>query len=65
MIRIVLGAMIEAPGWILLALRFTGVLDGEWPWFVGGAAVLLGLFGVLEGALGWCIVRALGVNTSA
>ncbi len=61
MMRIIAGALIEAPGWMLLVLRYVDVLSGEWPWIVGGAAVLLGMFLILEGALGWCVVRALGV----
>lgn len=63
MIRLVAGAMLEAPGWGLLLLRFADVISGEWPWFVGGAAVVAGMFLMLEGALGWCAVRALGVQT--
>lgn len=64
MLRLIAGVLIEGPGWIVLALRFTDFLSGDWPWFVGGGAVFLGMFLILEGALGWCVVRALGVNTS-
>lgn len=62
--RIIAGAMLEGPGWLILALRFAGVLAGDWPWFVGGLLVVLGTFLVIEGVLGWCIVRAMGVNSS-
>lgn len=62
-LRIVAGAMLEGPGFVLLALRFTGVLAGDWPWFVGAAAVAGGSFMIIEGALGWCAIRALGIKT--
>ncbi len=62
-LRIVAGAMLEGPGFVLLVLRFTGVLTGDWPWFVGAAAVVGGSFMIIEGALGWCAIRALGIKT--
>ena len=61
--RIMIGAMIEAPGVVLLVLRYTGVLSGDWPWFVGAAAVIGGVFMIFEGAIGWCAVRAMGFKT--
>ncbi len=61
--RIVAGALLEGPGWLLLVLRFVDLLSGDWPWFVGGAAVLGGTILMLEGAFGWCVVRAAGLKT--
>ncbi len=61
--RIVIGAMIEGPGWLLLVLKFLGKIEGDWPWFVGAAAILGGMFMIVEGALGWCAVRAMGFKT--
>ncbi len=63
LIRLIAGAMLDTTGLGLLAFRFVGVLSGDWPWFVGGAAAVVGMFLVLEGVLGWCVVRALGVKT--
>jgi hypothetical protein len=62
-LRLIAGAMIEGPGWIILVLRFVGIISGEWPWFVGGLLVVIGLFLLLEGALGWCALKALGVGS--
>ncbi|MSQ90947.1 MAG: DUF2892 domain-containing protein [Phycisphaerales bacterium] len=61
--RLIAGALIEGIGWTVLVLRFIDILSGDWPWFVGGATVVLGLFLVLEGIIGWCIARAMGINT--
>ncbi len=61
--RLIVGAMIEVPGWLLLALKFWGKIKGDWPWFVGAAAILGGMFMMVEGALGWCAVRAMGFKT--
>ncbi|GDY06339.1 hypothetical protein LBMAG51_11260 [Phycisphaerae bacterium] len=61
--RIVIGAMIEGLGWLLLVLKFFGKIEGDWPWFFGAAAILGGMFMVVEGALGWCAVRAMGFKT--
>jgi len=62
--RIVAGALIEAPGLFLVAMRLTGVVDGTWPWIVGVSLILAGQFMVLEGVLGWCALRACGVKTA-
>ena len=58
------GALLEGPGWLLLVLRYVDIASGQWPWFVGAALVLLGTFLMVEGVIGWCIVRALGVGSS-
>jgi len=62
--RIVAGALIEAPGLFLVAMRLTEVVDGTWPWIVGVSLILAGQFMVLEGVLGWCALRACGVKTA-
>lgn len=62
-LRIVAGALVEGPGLFLLTMRYANVLAGDWPWFVGAAMVVGGLFMIIEGALGWCAVRALGIKT--
>ena len=61
-LRIVVGALMEGPGLLLLYLRFVGVLQGEWPWFVGGFLVTLGWFVIAQGLMGWCAIRALGAR---
>ncbi len=61
--RIAIGAIIEGLGWLLLALKFLGKIEGDWPWVVGVAAILGGMFMIVEGALGWCAVRAMGFKT--
>ncbi len=62
MLRIVGGAVVEGPGLLLLVLRYVGVIQGEWPWFVGGFLVALGWFMIAQGILGWCVIRALGAR---
>ena len=49
--------------WLLLTLKFLGKIEGDWPWVVGAAAILGGMFMIVEGALGWCAVRAMGFKT--
>ncbi|MDA1263174.1 MAG: hypothetical protein O3B75_09805 [Planctomycetota bacterium] len=61
--RIAIGAMIDGAGWILLICKFFGMIAGDWPWFVGTAAVIGGLFMIVEGVLGWCVVRGMGFKT--
>lgn len=61
--RILAGALIEAPGLFLVVMRFTGMVDGTWPWIVGVSLILAGQFMILEGVLGWCALRACGVKT--
>lgn len=61
--RILVGGMIEGSGLTLLVLRYTGVLSGDWPWFVGATAMIVGGFMIVEGAIGWCAIRAMGIKT--
>jgi len=61
--RMIAGALIEAPGLFLVAMRFTGTVDGTWPWIVGVSLILAGQVMLLEGVFGWCALRACGVKT--
>lgn len=61
-LRIIVGALIEGPGWLILALRFAGVISGEWPWVVGGILALLGTVIIVQGVVGWCAVKAMGIG---
>lgn len=63
LVRLVAGASTEGAGLLLLALRWTGQIGGDWPWFVGSALAVSGLVMSLEGALGWCVLRAWGFQT--
>lgn len=47
----------------LAGVEVFGKIEGDWPWVVGAAAILGGMFMVVEGALGWCAVRAMGFKT--
>lgn len=61
-IRLVIGAVIESTGLMLGVLWYLGMVPPETIW---AAAVLwaVGMFVVIEGAIGWCALRALGVKT--
>ncbi len=59
--RIVAGASIELVGFGLLAWWWLG--GPLWSAWTGGATVLIGNFVVIEGAIGWCVVRAMGFRT--
>mgnify|MGYP006969370953 CR=1 FL=1 len=62
-VRLVSGIIVTLLAIILLALRAFGVLEGTWPWVVGGLGVALGAFQIFEARAGWCIVRAMGFKT--
>ncbi|MSR29640.1 MAG: hypothetical protein EXS03_08725 [Phycisphaerales bacterium] len=62
LLRVLAGALIGGPGWLLIVLRFTGIVTGDWAWFVGGFLAFLGLVLVLQGALGWCALRAIAMG---
>ena len=55
MMRLMVGA--------ILVLAWTGQLAGDWTWFVGGAALVGGLFLIFEALAGWCVLRAMGIRT--
>lgn len=61
-VRLVAGAVIEGTGWTLGVLGYLGILP-EWALYVGGAAIVSGLFLVFEGLAGWCVIRAMGMRT--
>lgn len=62
-VRLGAGALVEATGAIVLLLRVAGIIEGDWPWIVGISAIAGGTFMILEGAMGWCAVRAMGFRT--
>jgi Protein of unknown function (DUF2892) len=61
-VRLVTGAVVEGLGWMLGVSWYLYSLP-EWTAYAAGAAVLGGLFMVVEGAAGWCVVRAMGFRT--
>jgi hypothetical protein len=61
-VRLVAGATIEGIGFLLGVLWFVGILP-DWAAFVGGVAILSGLFLLFEGSAGWCVIRAIGFRT--
>ena len=55
------GAIIEFCG---AALIVTGFFKNEMTLMIGGAIVsMAGAFAILEGVLGWCLLRAIGIKT--
>ncbi|MEX2216076.1 MAG: hypothetical protein WD768_18335 [Phycisphaeraceae bacterium] len=62
-VRLLSGIIVSLIAAVLLALRAVGVLEGTWPWVVGGLLAALGAFQVFEARAGWCIVRAMGFKT--
>jgi len=62
-IRLILGTALETVGLFVLVLRFVDLLDGDWPWYVGGALVLMGWLGMFGGIAGWCMLRSMGIRT--
>lgn len=61
--RIIAGGVLESSGWLLLVLRFVDILQSDWPLWVGGALVAIGLAIIMMGIAGWCALRALGLET--
>ena len=59
--RILVGAAVEAAGLGLLAWWYLG--GPAWtPWTAMGC-IVGGNFAMIEGALGWCAIRAMGFRT--
>lgn len=59
--RLIGGGIVDVCG---AALIITGALTGSLPMFGGGLFLsITGSFMVFEGARGWCVLRALGVQT--
>jgi hypothetical protein len=61
-VRLVIGAMLEATGLGLGVLWYLGMVPPETIWAAAGLWAG-GMFMVIEGLLGWCALRALGVKT--
>lgn len=62
-VRLILGAVAEGIGLLLLTLAAVGMIDGRWPWIVGGVALTIGFIGIFESLAGWCVLRAMGFKT--
>jgi hypothetical protein len=63
--RLIVGSIFTLIGIVLLVLVLTGVSGGMASLLVIIAVAMLvaGLFGVFEGAAGWCALRAMGFRT--
>jgi hypothetical protein len=61
-VRLVIGAVIESTGLMLGVLWYLGMVPPETIWAAAGLWAG-GMFMVIEGLLGWCALRALGVKT--
>ena len=61
-VRLVAGAILEANGLILGVLWYLGMVPPEMIWPAAGLWAG-GMFMIIEGAIGWCALRALGVKT--
>jgi len=63
LVRVVVGAIVDGIGILLVVLAAVGILSGSWPWVVGIAAMIGGAFTLFEGLRGWCVLRAMGMRT--
>ena len=61
-LRIVVGAIFESSGLALGVLWFLGILP-DWTIWPAIGCWAGGTFAIIEGAIGWCGLRALGVKT--
>jgi hypothetical protein len=61
MVRLLIGAVVEIAGFGLLAWWFLG--GPPWTIWPSVACIIAGDFAMLEGALGWCAIRAMGFRT--
>ena len=61
--RLIWGIVLLAIAVAMLILRGVGVLEGAWPWWLGGALAAGGAFAVFEARQGWCVMRAMGFKT--
>ena len=60
-VRLLIGAVVEIAGFGLLAWWFLG--GPPWMIWPSVACIITGDFAMLEGALGWCAIRAMGFRT--
>ncbi len=61
--RVIVGGVIESAGWLLIVLRMINAMEGDWPLWLGGVMVAVGLAVIMAGILKWCPLRALGIET--
>ncbi len=62
-VRLIMGSMGALIGLALLLIYFTALAEGRWTMIAGIIAIVIGGFGIFEGAAGWCAVRAMGMKT--
>ena len=62
-VRLTSGLVMMLIGAGLLASCAAGILAGDWPTYIGIGLLAAGAFGVFEGWVGWCAIRALGFRT--
>ena len=48
---------------IVSILTLTGVLGGAIGWFAAVSMFFGGAFAIFEARKGWCVIRAMGINT--
>ncbi|BAM04374.1 hypothetical protein [Phycisphaera mikurensis] len=61
--RLAIGIATLAAAVVLAMLVLAGVLDHPAWWIAVAGAAAGGAFCVVEGAIGWCAVRAMGFST--
>jgi len=61
-VRLVVGAVLESTGLMLGVIWYLGTVPQEMIWPAAGLWAG-GTFMIIEGAIGWCALRALGVKT--
>ena len=60
-VRMFVGAGVEITGFALLAAWYLG--GAPWLVWLAAACIVGGNFAIIEGALGWCAIRAMGFRT--
>jgi len=60
-VRLVIGAIVLAAGVAFFGRWWIG--GPTWTLYVGLGAAVGGAFAIIEGAAGWCALRALGIRT--
>lgn len=62
-IRLAGGILTSLAAIVLAALMLAGTVGGAWAWPAVILLLLVGGFQIVEGTLGWCAVRAMGLRT--
>jgi hypothetical protein len=62
-LRLIAGLVGLVAGLVLGVLMLGGVLESAWWWVPIVVLLLGGGFGVYEGRVGWCALRAMGFKT--